>query len=121
MDGEDGEGSKADDDEEELKHLVVDGGGESTEVGVSQDDGGGDEHAGLKTPAEKLLQQNAERVHGDAGREKRHDGERDGVETAGFLVKTELQVLRYATRLAAEVERIMKTPTKSMAGMAPTQ
>ena len=59
----------------------------------------------LIVPAEDRVEQQRQRVHRDARREDRHDGERHRVEAARLLVEAQLQVLRHRARLRAVVER----------------
>ncbi len=72
---------------------------------VNKHDGGGQQHRVGETPAQHQFKQHPQRVHADAGRENRHDGEGDGVQPARFLIEAQLQVFRNAACAAAVIER----------------
>ena len=102
--GHDGERREAHDDQEELQHFVIDRAGESAEEGVGEHDGRGAEHAGGEIPAEHQAQQQAERVHRNAGGEDRHAGKAQGVERARLFVEAKFEVLGDGAGAAAVVE-----------------
>jgi hypothetical protein len=106
------------DDEEELQHFVVDGARQPADEHVDEHDEGGRDNADmedvLRSEAERGerrvedvqdLQQLRHRVHRNAGREHRHQRERDRIEAARLLVESKPQVLRYRPRARPVIER----------------
>ena len=85
-------------DQEELDDLVIDSGGQTAQERVNQYDKSRDQYTGIEVPAQEQVQQFAHCVHGDTGGEHRHHREGNGIETASFFVKTQLQVFRNGTR-----------------------
>ena len=55
LQGEVDEGGKAHDDHKELEHLVVNGGGETPEEDINEDDEGGDGDTGPVVPVDESL------------------------------------------------------------------
>ena len=92
--------SEAGDDEEELEDFVVDGAGEAAEEDVAEDDDGGEEDGDVEDPRvgndaveePEGLDEERHRVHGDAGGEHGHRGEREGVDGSGLFVEAEAEV-----------------------------
>ncbi|MNX86090.1 hypothetical protein D3C86_1179540 [compost metagenome] len=95
---------EAEDDQEELEHLVVDAGGEAAQDGVGEHHQRGYQDARMDRPAEKQLEHQGHGVHVDARGEHRHGRERDGVETARLLVEAQLEVFGHAAGLGTVVE-----------------
>jgi len=102
---EEAERREAGDDQEELKHLVVDRRRQAAERHVREHDRRREDDARVEVPAEQRLEETAHRVHRDARREDRHDRERQGIEGARLLVEAQAQVLRNRARARAVVER----------------
>ena len=95
---------EAEHDHEELQHLGVDGRSQAAFEHIHQHDCGADPEADIIVPAEQLVQQFRQGVHGNARSKQGHYRERDGVEAAGPLVKTELEVFGHGARLGAVIE-----------------
>src|SRR2546421_387889 len=56
---------------------------------VNQYDRGRKQHRLREAPVQHELEQQSQRIHTDAGRKYSHDGERDRVQSARFLVEAE--------------------------------
>jgi len=95
---------EAEDDHEELQHLVVNGGGEPAEKDIDQHDEGGGPDAGPVVPMDQSLEQPGQRVQGNARGKDRHHREGDGVEAARLFVEAQLEILRHGAGLRAVVE-----------------
>ena len=80
---------KCGDDHEELEHLVVDRGGETTERDVDEYEHGGHEDREGHRPTEHEVDDQCEREQVDAGDEHRGHGERPGVEGMRRLVEAQ--------------------------------
>jgi hypothetical protein len=88
----DGDERGAGPDEDELQHLIDDGGAQAAEHDVDGDGDGADPDGEVDVPAEYDLHDEGHGVHVDAGHEDGHEGEADGGEAAGALAEAELEV-----------------------------
>ena len=106
------------DDQEKLDHFVVDGAGQSAQQDVSQNHQRRNHQGEVKYPGLRQAQPGKRRVenvqdlnqlrhgiHGNAGRKKSHDGERNGVEAAGLFVKAQAEIFRHRACPRAVIER----------------
>ena len=96
---------KAEHDHEKLQHLGVNGRGQAAFQNVNQHDAGADEQGEVIIPAQQLVEQLGQRVHGNAGGKHGHDGEADGIQSHHRFIEPHLQIFRHGPRLGAVIKR----------------
>jgi len=100
-----GQRQQAGDDDEELQHLVVDGGREPAKGDIGEHDSRGDDQREPQRPAEQHIDDGGQQIQVDPGDEHLREGEADGVDQMGPGAESAAHELRDAAHLGAVVER----------------
>ena len=89
-------GQESDDNQKELKELVVNGGREPSPENKDQHHPAGQQHAGGERPAQHAAENHGKSKHVDSRHQHGDDGEAESIEDVGAMVIAHAQILRNA-------------------------
>ena len=101
----DGQRGECGDDDEELQHLVIDGGRKSAQGDIGQHDDAGHEERYPHLPAQQGLHDGGQQVQVHAGNQQLGHGEGNRIDQVRGIAKTLAHKLRHRAHLGAVVER----------------